>query len=239
MKNKKSLIYGFFACITTGVVLIYAATSSSFYHDPCVIDRGGLLSKSANMENISVVEESATGYSSSANFRSYAGFLYVLPHNPLRIISPPNPGVIGTGGTTTFSWVCDWTGTWSISGLAVQKSGTCSAGVPVTTNILESDLQDDSNNVATLTVSAPPNQASINVGIVDDQTPPVFTSLELVSITGSVSDQTITQLTVRIAGQQDQIVNVNGGSFSFNCPAGTTSATIIGGNYSRVVRIVN
>jgi hypothetical protein len=213
--------------------------STNFRHiDHAAVAKGGDLGSQAGTTHLGVLDESAVGTAASPNYRSFAGWLYVLPHEPVRILSPPSPPVVGTGGSSTFQWICDWTGTFTLtSGTTTITTGNCMAGVPVNTTVLETDLTDDMNNTLTLTVSAPPNGGSVNVNIRDDRTGPVFNPLEITRIAGAVDDLSITSITVRIQGQPDQNVPVTGGTFTFNAPAGTTTAVLEGGGFVRTVRV--
>jgi hypothetical protein len=220
-------------------LLLHADLASTNYRhiDYAAVAKGGDLGALAGKTHLGVCDESAAGLAGSTNFRSYAGWLYVLPHPAVRILSPPSPPVVGTGGSSTFQWICDWTGTFTLtSGTTTLATGNCLAGVPVNTTVLESDLTDDMDNTLTLTVTSLPNQESVNVNIRDDRTGPAFNPLEITRIAGTVDDPSITTLTVKISGQPDQTVPVTGGNFSFNAPAGTTTVVIEGGGFARTVR---
>jgi hypothetical protein len=241
MKSHRKTVLAILVFLSLGSLLVHAAwTSPSFEHiDYAAVAKGGDFASQAGDTNLAVIDESACGIAQSTNFQSYAGFIYVLPYEGVRIVSQPSPPVVGPGGSSSFQWVCDWTGSYSLLlGAMTLESGSCTAGVPVTSTVYESDLWDDGINTLTVSVSAAPNFGSVNVTVEDDQSGPAFNPLELTQVTGAVDDSSITQITVRIVGQPDQNVPVSGGNFSFTCPAGTTEVVIIAGEFSRRITAV-
>lgn len=170
----------------------YAVVSASYTHDPSVINEGGAICGSASYENLGTVDESAVGIAQSANYRSEAGFIYMLPgptEEWLRITQQPNPAVLGTGGECAFAWVSDRDGTFEMRiNSMLLDSGNCSATVPENQVVYESDLDDNSENRLSVIVDAGTDQASVLVSIVDDQISPVFTRLEFTQVTGGITD---------------------------------------------------
>jgi hypothetical protein len=93
----------------------------------------------------------------------------------------------------------------------VIDSGNCTAGVEKETSVNESDLPDNTGSEVKVTVTdSGGEQSSASVWVTDDQLPPQFTALDLVRIEGTVSDPTVTMVTIN-----GQPVSVTGGTFSY------------------------
>jgi len=212
--------------VAGGVYGVYAAVSAGFKHAPCTLDKGGTTSASANYGTLGTVDDSAIGFASSANYRSYAGFIHALPGPDvewLRIVSPPNPAVLGKDGITSFTWVSDYNGTYEVllNGRLI-RSGSCPAGVPITETLQELELDDNTSNTVRVSVDTGTKQMGITVVVVDDQTAPEFAKLEFTQVTGKITD------TQKVA---EVIVNgvkasISGDTFSCTVSPGTTEIVI-------------
>jgi hypothetical protein len=212
-----------------------------------VIDRGGALAWTASQENLCTLDESAIGAAASVSYINESGFLYILPEQWVRwvrILGQVTSPVIGVGGSTQFRWISDKNGTYTIAvdGTPVS-SGSCIAGTPETASVYENDLTDNSENQIVVTVTSGSDQQSTVVTAIDDQIPPQFDSLNLTKVTGTVTDPTVTLVTVKVAGRLDVTAPVSGGNFTFTISPGTAEVTIeaingSGQTYSKTVRIV-
>lgn len=191
--------------LLTGLLVIcyvvYAAVSSGFSHSPSVLNYGGGQCTSDNYQALANADEGAVGISESSNYRSEAGFVYLLPgvdEEWLRITQLPNPAFIGTGGSLAFTWISDRDGSFEVSvnstGTTIDY-GTCYAGIPITQVVHESDLEDNNKNNVTVIVNSPPKQSSLLVGMTDDQIPPEVI-LSRITVSGSVYDDTVASVIV-------------------------------------------
>ena len=198
-KNKLKILVILVLFLSAGYFAYSAISSTLWKQDPYVINCGGGNLESGNFKLLANADESAVGVSESPNYKIEAGFLYMLPGPDdlwLRITQLPAPAFIGYDGNSSFTWISDKNGSYDIIVNGnVMDSGVCSAGVPKSQPILETDLVDNSQNGVMVVVTAVSEQNNAVVGIYDDQIPPDF-SVAKITVTGTVDDDTVTQVVV-------------------------------------------
>lgn len=221
--------------------------STSYIHMPEVLDKGGHdQAQSTSYANLATIDEPSIGQATSSSYQSDVGFIYLLGSSPwVFITAGPTPPVVGAGGSTQITWHSTFSGTYVVSvGGTTVVSGSVTANTPVNSTIPASVLAANTTNTIEVTVTAtsPPagvtNPWTATVTVVDDRLAPSVSAFDMTQLTGHVTDTTITSLTVKIAGQPDQVVPVTGGTFTVSYPTGTNKITLVGGGYTRVVEVI-
>ncbi len=138
------------------------------------------------------------------------------------------PAVVSTGAAAVVSWTANKDADYfiEVGGSGVKgsgvllTSGTCQAGVQVQTPVSETDLPDNAKSTVFVIIESPDGAAFASCEITDDQTPPAI-ELRRITVAGSVSDPTVTEVVVN-----GQAYPVTDGTYSFaiEAPVGSEIA---------------
>jgi hypothetical protein len=241
MKVLKILL--FISLLVGGSYAVYAAVSAHYVDDASVITQGGAIARSDTQENLCTLNDSAIGTASSSNYRNEAGFLHALPEQWISVTGV-SAYVVGKRGDTKVTWASARNGTYTVSADGRQiSSGNCYAGEPIITTVYETDLTDDSDGQIVIAVTSGSEHQSASVAVTDDVTAPQFTNLGLTKVTGEVTDNTVSEVTIIIAGQPDAVVPVVSGVFTYTVAPGVTEMDVeatngLGQTSRRTVRII-
>jgi len=214
-----------FLCLVA-LSAIAATMASGAYVARIGEDAGGGPALSTTLRTKGSIGGSVDGETKSTN---WTGALPRTPIPPVVVVEGVSKPALTTGEECIISWHSTIDGYFYVevggngtpgSGGRVDE-GPCTAYVSIESKVYESDLPDNQDSPVYIIVDTglgtPPYGT---VTLTDDQIAPEFAAFDIVRIQGTVSDSSVTEVVIKVAGQPDWQVPVISGSYDCTTPLG-------------------